>query len=645
MKISDYIMDFIAGLNVEHVFYVAGGGAMHLNDSLGRHPKLSGVCMLHEQGASISAESYARIREGYGACLVTSGPGSTNALTGLVGAYMDSIPVIFISGQVKRDDLRENAGCGENMPRQFGIQEVDIISMVGSYSKYAVRIKKPEQIRYELEKAAAIAINGRPGPVWIDVPLDIQASDVDTDSLCGYGDEDVYGTGVPTYDDGRADVGSFAGEAYIESFSSGRGAKIMDEVISRLSKAKRPLIILGHGVRLSHSVDEALELCSVINAPVQTSWNGLDIMWDEHPLFFGRPGIVANRYANIILQHADFVLTLGTRLCLLQTGYNYDGFLKDAFHVMVDIDSAELNKKNIHPNLKVCADAGKFIRAMMGRLTDGECESTSNRSHAELLGKESSSNGHKWADDGSWLLKCHEYKELYPAQINEQSPRDGFVSNYHLMDAISNHMTGDDIYQFTSSGTTTDIAMKMIRLKRGQRAFSTKALAAMGYDIPACIGSCIASGCRRTICVTGDGSIAMNMQELEVIKRLQLPVKIFVSDNGGYAMIYGSERGNFNGRLAGCNKESGLTLPDMNRIADAFGLHTVCIDDESELESAVDEVLSYDGPVVCRVHTDISQPVLPKQANYMKDDGQMASRPLDDMAPLLPRDEYERLKY
>lgn len=595
MRTADYIMSFLQDLGIGHVFYVAGGGAMHLNDALGKS-SLEGICMLHEQGAAIAAEAYGRIRNGYGVCLVTSGPGGTNALTGLVGAYMDSSPVIFLSGQVKRADLRENAveDCGDDgILRQFGIQEVDIIPMARPYAKYAVRIDSPEDVRYELEKAASIARQGRPGPVWLDVPLDIQAKEIEPETLRGY-------------------------EEASEEHPVDKDT--MAEIVKRFKAASRPLILLGNGIRLAGAEAEARELCELLGAPVQVSWNGLDLLEEEHPLYAGSPGIIANRADNIIVQQADFVLTIGARLGLLTTGFNYASFMGQAFHVMVDIDPLELHKKNLHPNLAVQADAGEFVREML------KCRET-------LQG-----DGY-----GSWLEHCHELRRRYPAFIPEQEPHAGYVSNYRLIREISDQLTADDVYQLTSSGTTVDIAMKSLRLKRGQRAFNTKGLAAMGYDIPACIGSAIGSG-RRVACVTGDGSAAMNMQELEVIHRLNLPVKLFISDNQGYAMIYGSQNGNFKGHLTGCNEQSGLTLPDMGRIAEAFGIRTVRLDDESRLKETVAETLSGEGPALCVAKTDITQPILPKQANYMQENGQMASRPLDDMTPLLPREEFEALR-
>ena len=587
MKISDYIIDFIASLGVKNIFCVTGGGAMHMNNSLGSSDKVKGIFMLHEQGASIAAESYARINEGYGACLVTSGPGATNAITGLVGAYIDSIPVIYISGQAKRADL-----VGDQKIRQFGIQEVNIISLVNSYAKYAVQIKAPEDIRYELEKAAALAINGRPGPVWIDVPLDIQASEVEPETLVSFD-----ASTLPSF------------EAKDE---------VITQVIEAINNSEKPVMVLGHGIRLGSAVEQARELYNTLNIPTLTSWNGVDLIEDTHPMYFGRPGAVGQRAANLIQQGADMVLTIGTRLNLLSTGYNFDSFLENAVHIMVDIDENEMNKKSVHPKIKVVCDARSFIEKLLVRISEIKPNARE-----------------------KWIAHCNLLREKYPVLIPEQEPREGYVSTYRLAGEVSNQMTSDDIYQFTSSGTSVDITMKVFKIKWGQRAFLTKGLAAMGYDVPASIGSCVASGGKRTVCITGDGSIAMNLQELEVIKRLSLPIKIFVVDNSGYSMIYQSQNGNFKGHLTGCTEENGLTLPDMARIAEAFGIHSEHIETETELSEKVKAVLEYDGPALCTVKADITQKILPKQVNYVRSDGQMASRPLEDMAPLLDRDELE----
>lgn len=620
MKLSDYVIHFLADLGIGHVFYVSGGGAMHLNDSLGRNERVEGVCMLHEQGASIAAEAYARISENYGACLVTSGPGGTNAVTGVAGAYYDSTPVIYISGQVKRDDLAGNQGI-----RQFGIQETDILSIVKSITKYAVQIREPEEIRYELEKAAYLAREGKPGPVWVDIPLDVQASRVEPEELKAYRNQD---SGEPrggrAHNPAASESGQMACSGPQPQYRPDNGQidERIRQVFGLLHKSERPLVLLGNGIRLAGAVSEAREFYEALGAPVVTSWNGVDLIEDEHPLFYGRPGSVGHRHANFIQQNADLVLTVGSRLNLLSTGYNYADFLGNAKHVMVDIDEKEMHKKSVHPYLELPCDAGYFLRKMLERK---EALYTSQKKE--------------------WLSYCNEMRKRYPVMIPEAEPREGYVSTYRLVEEISRQMTGRDIYQFTSSGTSVDIAMKVFQIKRGQRAFLTKGLAAMGFDVPACVGSCIASGGRRTVCVTGDGSVMMNIQELEVIKRRNLPVKLFITDNGGYSMIYGSQNGNFQGRLTGCTKESGLTLPNVGKLAEAFGIKSLYLDSEEDLEAKVREVLEYEGPAVCRVKADIGQKILPRQANYMKEDGQMASRPLDDMAPLLEREELEAARW
>ena len=588
MKVSDYVIEFISKLGVDKVFCVTGGGAMHLNNSLGMSKNVEGVFMLHEQGASIAAESYARIREGYGVCLVTSGPGATNAITGLCGAYMDSIPVIFISGQAKTADLVGNQGV-----RQFGIQEVDIVSLVKPYTKYAVQVRDAADIRYELEKASSLAVSGRPGAVWIDIPLDVQATDVDVDAIRGYEADEPKSKPKP---------------------------EDIDMLIGQLNKAERPVIVLGNGVRLAHAVKLTRQLTDYLEVPVFVSWNGVDLVEEDYPYYYGRPNIVGHRSANIILQNADFVLSIGTRLSLLNTGYNFSGYLEKAYHVMVDVDVNEMNKKSLHPQQKVISDAKEFVETLLAR-------------KSEIVKKQRT----------EWIQYCETIRERYPVRIKEQDPNEGYVSMYELFDVLSDQMDEDDIYQFTSSGTSVDIGMKVLRLKKGQRAFLNKSMAAMGYDIPACIGSCIGSGKRRTICVTGDGSVAMNVQELEVIRRLNLPIKIFVDDNNGYSMIWHSQSGNFKGHLTGCTEESGLTLPDMQKIAAAFGIKTAMIDAGANIEKEVKSVLDYDGPVVCVVKTDIAQKVLPKQSNYMNAAGQMESRPIHDMVPLLDRDELSRV--
>lgn len=584
IKVSDLVFDYISSLGVKHVFYLPGGGAMHLDDSLGHHKDLIPVCMLHEQACSIAAEAYARISENFGVCVVTSGPGATNALTGLAGAWLDGTPVIFLSGQAKRADLVNGQGI-----RQFGIQEINIVDIVKPITKYAVQVREPEDILYELEKATAFAKAGKPGPVWLDIPLDIQASKVDTDELGHYTEQQ------PEYECKDDDI---------------------QKTIELLNHSERPLVLLGNGIRLAKAIPEMQELIEKLHVPVMTTWNGVDLIEDNNPLFFGRPGAVGHRHSNFIQQNADFVLTIGTRLNLLSTGYDFDSFLRNAKHVMVEIDENEMKKCSVHPDLAIHADARSFLQKMLA-----------NKEKIEDKARE------------AWWKYCNDIKVKYPLFIPEQVPEGEGVNTYSLVNSLTEKMNGSDIYQFTSSGTGADIAMYGFRIKKGQRAFLTKGLASMGFDMSACIGSCIASGKRRTVCLTGDGGFMMNVQELATLQYLNLPIKLFILCNEGYGMIYNSQAGNFK-RLTGCTHDSGLGLPNMKDVVESFKVKCFEINSESDMDKTIDDVLTYNGPAVCMVKVYIAQKILPRQTNYMKEDGQMASRPLEDMSPLLDRDEF-----
>lgn len=586
MKVSDLVFDYIASLGVKYVFYLPGGGAMHLDDSLGHHEGLTPICMLHEQPCSIAAEAYARISEGFGVCVVTSGPGATNAITGLSGAWLDGTPVIFISGQAKRADLVNGQGI-----RQFGIQEIGIVDIVKPITKYAVQVRDEKDILFELEKATALAKEGKPGPVWLDIPLDIQASLVNPDELRHFEEK------LPDYPCNEGDV---------------------LKTIQLLNRSERPALLVGHGIRQAKAIAEMKELIALLNIPVMTTWNGVDLIADDDPLFFGRPGAVGHRHSNFIQQNADLVLTIGTRLNLLSTGYDFDSFLRNAKHVMVEIDEHEMTKCSVHPDLAIHADAKSFLQKMLA-----------NSSKIEKRPRE------------QWWKYCRDIKEKYPLFIPEQSPEGEGINTYTLARILSDKMTNDDIYQFTSSGTAVDIPMYTLRFKDGQRAFTTKGLASMGFDLSACIGSCLAGNKRRTICITGDGGFLMNVQELATLHYLNLPVKLFILCNDGYGMIYNSQSGNFK-RLTGCTHDSGLGMPDLKNVVESFKVKCFSVESESELSNMIDEVLAFDGPAVCCVKVFIGQKILPRQTNYMKEDGQMASRPLEDMSPLLDRDEFNQ---
>lgn len=584
IKLSDYVIRRLEETGAGHMFLLPGGGAMHLNDSLGRSKRIRYVPCLHEQAAAIAAEAYARVSGGPGLLMVTTGPGGTNALTGVAGAFLESTPLIVISGQVKRADMIRGQGL-----RQQGMQELDIISVVKSVTKYAALVDEPRSIRYHLERAIYEATHGRPGPVWLDIPLDVQAAVLDETALPGF-------QAPPA-------------EPYPELEDRAR------EIIRRLNASERPVLLAGNGIRLAGAIPEFEELVRVLNIPVLTTWNGIDLMEEADPLYFGRPGGLGHRYANLIQQNSDFFLSIGARLNLLQTGYNFDGFARGAFRVMADIDPAELKKTNVRPNLAVCADAGTLLRALLDR-------------RDEIAPR----------DRSGWFAYARRMREKYPILLPEYR-QPGPANTYFLLDTLSDYLTPEDVYVSGSSGSCIDISMQAFRVKRGQRVFCTKGLASMGYGLPSAIGACLASGGRRTVGVNGDGGFVMNIQELETIRRLGLPVKLFVLCNGGYGAIQATQTNLFDRHFVACNPDSGLTLPQIAKVAEAFGLNTVTIESNGELPEKVREALDCDGPVIAEVRTPIGLTAKPKQVSYRRSDGQMESLPLEYMNPPLPEAE------
>lgn len=585
IKVSDYVIQRLEALNVGHMFMLPGGGAMHLNDSLGKSSKIQFVCCQHEQGCAIAAEAYARVNNTIGLLMVTTGPGGTNALTGVAGAYLESTPVFVVSGQVKRLDMIRDQGL-----RQQGMQELDIISVVKPITKYAAVVDEPEMIKYHMDRALYEAMHGRKGPVWLDIPLDVQASMVDEDSLKGYEPE--------------------------EEKQEELDAVVLD-IIDRLNAAKRPVLLAGNGIRLSGGIEVFEELAETLGIPVLTTWNGIDLIEEENPLYYGRPGGLGQRYANFIQQNSDFFLSIGARLNLLQTGYNFDGFARGAVKIMVDIDEAELHKINVRPDVPLCADARRFMETML--------------KYKDRIQK----NPRK-----EWFDYARRLKEKYPIVQREYWEQSELVNTYCLLDEISGQLREDDIYVSGSSGSCIDISMQAFRVKKGQRVFCTKGLASMGYGLPSTIGACLAGGKRRTVGVNGDGGFVMNIQELETIRRLQLPIKIFVLSNRGYGAIKATQTNVFSGHLVACDESSQLSIPPISDIVKAYGLQTCRINSNSELKEKVKEVLEYDGPVICEVMTPIGLTAAPKQVSYKRKDGQMESKPLEYMNPPLDEKEF-----
>lgn len=585
IKVSDYLIKRLEETGAKHMFMLPGGGAMHLNDSLGKSEKIQYICCLHEQACAIAAEAYARVNNKIGLLMVTTGPGGTNALTGVAGAYLESTPMFVVSGQVKRLDMINNQGI-----RQQGMQELDIISVVRSMTKYAALVDDPQMIRYHIERALYEATHGRKGPVWLDIPLDVQATIVDEEQLIGY---------TPA-----AEVKN----SHLE--------KQVLQVIEYLNRAERPVLLAGNGIRLSDGIETFEELAEMLHIPVLTTWNGIDLIEEQNPLYFGRPGGLGHRYANFMQQNSDFFLSIGARLNLLQTGYNFDGFAREAVKVMVDIDNAELHKINVRPDIPICADAKEFMELLL--------------KHKDKIEKK---------DRSEWFSYGRRLKDKYPIVRPEYRQQEELVNSYCLLETISKYMTPDDVYVSGSSGSCIDISMQTFRVKKGQRVFCTKGLASMGYGLPSSIGACLASGGKRTVGVNGDGGFVMNIQELETIRRLNLPIKLFVLSNRGYGAIKATQTNLFAGHLVACNEASNLSIPPIARIADAYGLKTVTIGSNRELDEKVREVLEYDGPVICEVMTPIELTATPKQVSYKRSDGQMESLPLEYLNPPISEEE------
>lgn len=584
IKLSDYLIKRLEELGVGHMFMLPGGGAMHLNDSLGKSKKIKYVCCLHEQACAIAAEAYARVNNKIGLLMVTTGPGGTNALTGVAGAYLESTPMFVVSGQVKRLDMINGQGI-----RQQGMQELDIISVVKSITKYAALVDDPLLIKYHIDRALYEAMNGRKGPVWLDIPLDVQATMIDENSLIGY---------TP-----------------FELPKNTNLEKHVLRVIDYLNESERPVLLAGNGIRLANAIDEFKELIDVLNIPVLTTWNGIDLIENNNPLFFGRPGGLGHRYANFIQQNSDFFLSIGARLNLLQTGYNFDGFAREATKVMVDIDESELHKTNVRPDLPICADAKEFIRLLL--------------KNKHLIKK---NNREKWFEYSKNV------RDKYPLIRKEYYEENGYANTYVLLNEITDKMSNDEVYVAGSSGSCIDISMQAFKVKSGQRVFTTKGLASMGYGLPSTIGAALASN-KKVVSVNGDGGFQMNIQELHTIRRMNLPIKIFVLCNDGYGAIFNTQTNLFNGNLVACNEKSNLSIPNIYDISNAYKIRTVVINDNSEIEAKVEEVLSGFDPVVCCVHVPLDLKALPKQVSYKRSDGQMESLPLEYMSPMLSDEE------
>ena len=538
----------------------------------------------------MAAESYAKVANDLGVCLVTTGPGGTNALTGVAGAWLDSTPMLVISGQVKRADLKGGTGV-----RQMGVQEVDVVAMATPVTKYAVTVTEPADIRHHMERALHLARTGRPGPVWIDIPLDVQGAMIDESSLRAF----------------TPPSGDIAGIATAPEL-----AAAVRKTIELLNAADRPVVLVGNGARLGNARAEMRALVEKLGLPVLTTWPAQDLVPDDHPLMIGRPGPVAPRGANFALQNSDWLLALGARLDLVLTGYSPQNFARAAKKIHVDIDAAELRKMGETIDVPVCADVRAFIAEMTRQL-----------------------DAVKPRDRSAWDARCQAWKTKFPVILPEYRSLSTGVSTYVLAEAIAASSANDDVIVSGSSGAGIEIFCLAVTLKEGQRMFLTTALGAMGNGLPGVIGACVAHGKRRTIAVDGDGGLQLNIQELETIRRLNLPVKLFVLNNDGYASIRTSQSRYF-GRLAGADATSGVTLPPLQGVVEAYGLPYARIDHDRDLAGQVSELLEAPGPLVVEVMTPREEPRAPSLSSARRPDGTMASKPLEDLWPFLPRDEF-----
>jgi acetolactate synthase-1/2/3 large subunit len=590
IKVSDYIAKRLTEHGISDVFMISGGGAMHLNDSLGNHPKLKYWTNHHEQACAIAAEGYYRVLGRMAVVNVTSGPGGLNCLTGVMGQWTDSIPVLYISGQVKYETTTYS--CKGIGLRQLGDQEIDIISVVKSLTKYSVLLDDPYDVKRVIDKAIFIANNGRKGPVWIDIPLNVQAATIDETILKEY--------------DSAEDSPSANNAELIEK---------VNEVIKQLLNSKRPVIIAGHGIRLSGSLYAFRQLLENMAIPVVTTFNGIDLISTDHPNYAGRIGTLGNRSGNFTLQNADLILCLGSRNNIRQASYNWQNFAHKAIKIIVDIDQAELLKPTVKPDIPILADIKSFCENLLVRMS-----------------KES------LPDFSKWMKWTKERLQKYPSVLPEYKDSKS-IHPYYFVERLTELLDSDSIL-VAGNGTACVAAFQAAIVKEGQRMFWNSGCAAMGYDLPAAIGASIAMGGKEVICLAGDGSIQMNIQELQTLVQYNLPIKIFYLNNAGYISIKQTQDNFFEGRRVACDKSSGVSFPNIIELAKAYNLPSASMSATDDIVNKLKKILCQSGPVLCEVVLKHNYIFSPKVSSEKLPDGRMISKPLEDMFPFLDRDEY-----
>lgn len=591
MKLSDYVVGRLADWGVRHVFLIPGGGSMHLNDSFGRETRIRYICNHHEQASAMAAECYARVTGKTGVLNVTTGPGGINALNGVFGAWTDSVPMLIVSGQVKRETCM--AFTGMKHLRQLGDQEVDIVRMAAGITKYSVLVSDPESIRYHLEKAWYLAAAGRPGPCWIDIPVDVQSAKIDETKLRGY--------------DPAEDATQWDG---------GRIETQCRQVIRRLANAERPVLLAGSGVRAAGALEEFREVSRLLSIPVTTAW-AHDLIATDDPLYCGRPGTIGGRAGNFTVQNSDALLVLGSRLNIRQVSYNWSSFARQAFKMQVDVDAAELEKPTVRPDLPIHCDLKVFLKEMLRQLP---------------------ASSYRAKNHSTWLHWCRERLQRYPAVLEKHRKPGSPVNPYHFIERLFDCLADDDVV-VCGNAAACIVPFQVARLKTGQRLISNSGSASMGYELPAAVGAAVAREGKRVICLAGDGSIQLNIQELQTVAHHQLPVKIFVLDNGGYLSIRQTQA-NFFGKLVGESPASGVSFPDMAKLAAAYGLPAACIESDSGF-AHISGILNAPGPALCLVRLDPAQEFEPRLKSRQLPDGVMVSPNLEDMYPFLEAEEME----
>jgi len=585
IRLADYVVEFLEDLGVRTVFTVSGGGSIFLCDALAQAKHLTYYCCHHEQAVSIASEGYARCSGDLGVAMVTTGPGGTNSVTGVAGAWIDSTPQLTISGQVY---LQQTIGASG--VRQLGVQEINIIDIVKPITKYAVMVTDPQQIRYHLEKAVYLTTSGRPGPAWVDIPADIQNAKIDPNLLSGFEPESTEVQFVDGIDEA------------------------VREVADMLLRAKRPLLHAGQGVRLAGAQEALLRFAERHNLPVATTWNATDIIDSSHPLFVGRPGAFAERGANFVVQNADFYLALGSRLPFMVTGYNSKDFARNAKRVMVDIDPTESNKECLDLHVKVQADVGHFLGILEKTVPPD------------------------WRIDSTWIKQCQAWRQKYPIVLPEYRTQLRWVNSYYFIELLSEALDAQAVV-VTDMGLSFVGTHQAFRVKSGQRVFTNSGHAPMGWGLPATVGACLAAGKAQTVCLSGEGGLMMNVQELATVMHNQLPIKLFIYNNGGYLTIKQTQQLGFEGRLMGSTPDSGISFPDFGVIAQAHRISYRRFENNTDLQNGLAGFLEEEGPGICELMIDPEQPQIPKSINKRRADGTTEPTVFEDLYPFLDGEE------